>query len=125
MNLPIANLSLGFVWRGRTSPQKNTTSSFSRRGGVIRPLHLAFLREPKNKAGRNKMAMVSVKRKDDSKYFEPTHDSRALSEDFIGKKIATETFFSKREKHMLILVAYFVLFSFSTAGPAGLPMYVS
>ena len=86
MNLPIANLSLGFVWRGRTSPQKNTTSSFSRRGGVIRPLHLAFLREPKNKAGRNKMAMVSVKRKDDSKYFEPTHDSRALSEDFIGKK---------------------------------------
>lgn len=74
-------------------------------------------------ATKRRRASVSVKRKDDSKYFEPTHDSRAVSEDFMAKKIATETFFSKREKHMLILVSSIMDF-FLSARPGRRPVYL-
>jgi hypothetical protein len=74
-------------------------------------------------ATKRRRASVSVKRKDDSKYFEPTRDSRAVSEDFIGKKKRNGNILSKREKHMLILVSS-IMYFFLSARPGRRPVYL-
>jgi hypothetical protein len=128
-----ASIAKIFRWGGFggalpfTIVQHHSKSSFSRRG-VNRPLHQAvFLPRTKIRRAWSQQNGEELRSRSSEKMIQNISNPLLILKQFrkisLAKKIATETFFSKREKHMLILVSS-IMYFFLSARPGRRPVYL-